>query len=960
MKPLLWGLALLLAVAAGAILSLPLIVNEAAISNLVQARLRAHFGEDLGIAGGLQVRLYPRPVLTLQDVRWSGTLRSGVPLDVRAARIELDLGLASLVRGEVDPVGLSLIRPDIELGELRPVDLADTLAESLADAPDLTTISIDDGQVTAPLDLNVGGDVPQPTGPAERQFLLDAVTLGATIDPASRTIEVTGSASLGGQRLDVSLTALRHDAGGPAPFKMRLRTPDSRIETSLTGIAGTGPDGPSLDVSVTGHAARLADAARLIQPYLPDEWTRQIISASEARIDAHLQGDPSRWQVDRLALGLGGITIEGTAAYTPATKRGDADLQVRGWHLDRGDLPEAETLDMLARALNDVAIGARLRLTDTSLGAFDLREMRADIDWHGGRSVDVRQLEAVLPGNGRLALRGKLTNGRLVGDINLDTADLQALLATLNASPASPAPGRPRLVSLQGKLDADEMRATVSDARIRLDDSQGTATLALTLAPERHVAARLHLDRLALDEYGSLGGAGSSRLPVPFDVDLDVDRATWGVLQLGPVRAAARVSEDAARLDNLQLQDFAGLRLSIAPPDDAGHHHAVFAIQQPSRLARALGYDRLAQAMATAGPISGTGDVATTTSGGATVELDGRAAAWSLHAFAASSNVAAGGFDATVAVHAGDGTTMLGDFGMPVTILPHDAMLAQPLAANVSLTRDRQDAPLTLESTITLEDSTAGARVALLVPPDLARHGTITGTVHLNGEDPAVLGEAGRLLASSLGLPTGPAAAWVGRWPTDPLLPFNLGRLPAAVIDVSAKEGSAKLRLDGDRLEIQDLDWPVLRGEAQGQLAVHADGDTYGLTTDMKLRGANLEPLLGSLRIQPPWRSDHSDLDLSATTRGRSVEELLAGVNGSLRFRSAGGDLPTSPSRSFASLDGVLRFSDGAAVLEDGEVKLTDGDVLPLGGTLDLPRWRMQVELGDQAFEGSPGGLYPP
>ena len=97
--------------AAAAVLALPHLIEEPVLRARLLQMAQAATGYPLEIEGGVRLELTPLPQLSVDRV----TVRDPGRGWLRADRADVDLALAPLLRGQLAPSRVHLVRPHLEL-----------------------------------------------------------------------------------------------------------------------------------------------------------------------------------------------------------------------------------------------------------------------------------------------------------------------------------------------------------------------------------------------------------------------------------------------------------------------------------------------------------------------------------------------------------------------------------------------------------------------------------------------------------------------------------------------------------------------------------------------------------------------------------------------------------------------------------------------------------------------------
>jgi AsmA-like C-terminal region/AsmA family len=431
-------------------------------------------GQPVTITGPISLTLLPQPVLTAAQVNVGGNGPTDVSVHVDALRVRV--ALWPLIGGHVDARELVLRGPDLHLpwpaepGMLRPRPPA-WLASFAA--------RIESGRLTIGRLAFTGIDA-----------TLVTLETGA--------LSATGTAQFSGH--DWHFTA-RLTATGPDGAAGLNATLDGQGKANGLGASFTGQ--LARDGTLVGAIASRGPNLAVLLPAPPVAF----------RADGRLTVGSGLAAADDLSLEIGGSPASGAVALRVApNQRLDIALAASRLDLDAW-------LPVLLRAGTTVAgievpIGIDFSAESAPLGGGTLEHVRAAIDLTGNDLV-VREASALLPGNGRLRLggrvaRGDLTRPRFDGDLRLDAPVLRTTLRWLEQVIPGTVPSR----LLAGLPDGVAQRAELSahvvagrgEAMLQrlvgsLDDASISGSLGFKGGDPPAYMVDLSLDHVALEQW---------------------------------------------------------------------------------------------------------------------------------------------------------------------------------------------------------------------------------------------------------------------------------------------------------------------------------------------------------------------------------------------------------------------------------------------------------------------------
>jgi hypothetical protein len=972
---------------AAAVLLLPGLIDGDTVRARVAQQAEALVGQPVVIEGAVDLRLTPRPHLTVARLRVPGPEHDLALVD----RLDLQLAVLPLLIGRLEVVEASLVRPSLHVPRLddgrllwpRPADGAEPLREQR-----LEQVHILDGQLT------VDGTRP------ERAMRLRDIYLDLGAASSMGPFVLTGHLAVESQRFDLRVDLGRLDDRGGGTLRLTATTETGLIpgELGYRGLVRLAGMDSSLrgEVSVTGgDLGALAALAAELTGHPPPQLPPWLAGAGGAR--ARVELDRRRLLLGEARLDLAGATLQARLDLDLGDgPRAEASLQAERLALEGGADTVGRSLASLVDLVPSWPGRLELALGQVDWGGDSLRRVQALLRQEDGVLV-VESATAMLPGATDLTLAGRIDAGtrRLEGDLGLGTDDLRRLLAWLGVEADSVPGDRLRTMTLTGQLTLAPDRLNIHRADLRIDGSHMEGSMAMALGERIRIALAARLNRLTLDAYlpeaPPLELAALAELTAGLDaaVDLTVDRLAWRGLGLDGMRLRGELDHGVVTIQELSASDVAEASGEIVGSLDLAAEAFDLALalqtERPTRVLRVLGLD-LPPAAVRFAPLR-INAIARGSRAGADVELE-------LHAADTRASLAgqlAGSLEAPrydLAVRIEQST--LGGFLHQLGVLGLDD---EPL-----------EGPLRLDGTIR-----GGPR-----QPVAARIGAVLGPMQ---GDAAIRLERGerrpmldlRLVADPLDLrvveaigavvepwvtlPSAPAA-WLGYWPRTPLDWGWLDEIDL-VLEIGARElrtGAGRLgafaleaRLDDRRLTLERLLADLSPGELR--LAGRLDGREGAprLRLDVALSERDAADLLELLGV-PPMIEGATELRAELATTGLSPYDLIGGLAGTVDLRVRDGRLhgldlagvaraladgPETPvervaaalgdgASPFALLGGPFRVERG--VLAGDELLLVmDGAEGRIAGTIDLLAWvaDLTLTLHPEGGPPSPGfGLH--
>lgn len=577
-------LAVLIIVALSAALAIPHVVDWTARRGWVESILSQALGARVEVAGAIDVKLLPSPILDLGQVSVRG-LSPGDP-QMFAQRLRLEMAPAPLLRGAVRFVEARLDQPRVTLSLSEDGGLA--LPRPPANAPEelaFERIEVHGGQIEI-------------TRPGRERLLLGDVTMNAEAASLQGPFKGAGSLRTGGQAL-----AFRFGTGASEEGRLRLKASVDGAALAphieFDGGLGTQAMGLNTRLQLEGAAVLSGriDAGGVTLPW---------------RAAGLAQIEPGRASLNALELRLGGeertATLAGAAHYDEAS--GFASLTLNAPRLDLDRLiaqggaqggaqegPDSEQPIALAgRALAD-ALASRFRAGDwpfelefatpaLQIGGETLGDVRLRFDSRSGDALTGSALEvkAQLPGRSHLALDGKIEAGlaaQFSGALSASARDLPRLadwVGRVDPDLAERLRAMPfRAIDIEGKVELSHAAIAARELVVKADRSTFTGAAAFTRAfgAER---ARLFADftSSALDIEGLPDLTGPARAAAGVDLNLVFDaravrvaRIGEGIVDSGRISAKVLRQGDLLQLERLSIQNVGGANLQASGQADS-------------------------------------------------------------------------------------------------------------------------------------------------------------------------------------------------------------------------------------------------------------------------------------------------------------------------------------------------------------------------------------------------------
>lgn len=554
------GVAVVLALLGAVVIVGPSFIDSNALKREITAQARSATGRDLTIGGNLDIRFFPTPALTANNVSLSNAAGTETADMVSLKAVEVRVALMPLLSGQVQVERIRLLSPVVNIErfadgrtnlELKP----EGQAEPPADAPDVGAPSQNaPAQAqSAGLDIRldnfevVGGLLvyrDAMTGTVERVEDIDATLRAGSLNGP---FEVQGQARVRGVPLafEVSLGQIIEQRTVPvnavvnAPGGARIQVTGAVLgleaEPHFKGkIKAAGENLAQLidAVSAPGSAPNFLD-----QDFALDSDI-DVSATSAAMNDLEVQLGKARTTGDvAVALGAG---VEFDVQLKAARIDVDAMLEAAGKRPQRA-VSTQQGAGGVAASIAPTPPQNGANATDPSQAFAFPKGVRGTVQLtvdavtiNGGLVSDVRlaaeladgelalsQLQAMAPGVTDVALFGFLRPKDGVpsfeGNVEVISADPSTLTDWIGVKLPAGVAGRVKRVTYKSKVVADVNQVVVSALEITADKSKLTGGVTLALRKRLSFGADLALDTINLDTYVNGNGAtvnGNGATPV--------------------------------------------------------------------------------------------------------------------------------------------------------------------------------------------------------------------------------------------------------------------------------------------------------------------------------------------------------------------------------------------------------------------------------------------------------------
>jgi len=543
-RNILIGLAVVLVLLVGAVIVGPSFIDSNALKSEITAQTRAATGRDLTIGGNLEIRFFPAPALTANDVRLSNAQGAHSADMVSLKAVEVRVALMPLLSGQVQVERIRLLSPVVNIEkfadgrtnlEFRPqvepplavppaTGAAPTTQAPPSTSPDNSTgmdirldnFEIADGQV-------IYRDAT--TGTLERVEDIDAALRAGSLNGP---FEAEGQARVRGVPLafEVSLGQIIKER--TVPVNAILKAPGgahAQISGAVLGLEAE----PYFKGKVKAEGDNLAQLLEAVTGSAPEMLGQSF--ALESELDA-----------SAASVGLSELDVQfgsarATGAVKVAIKDGvEFDVQLKSALIDVDAMLQSapSPSPTQAQTPSDEALGASIAPTPPQTGAATTGKPQAfafpdgvrgtvqltvdTVTLKGGLIRDVRlaaeladgeltvsQMQVMAPGVTDVAVFGfvRSVDGapKFEGDVEVTSADPYSLTNWMGVTLPAGVAERVKRITYKSKIAADAKQVVVSGLQVTADKSTLTGGLTLALRKRLSFGADLSLDTINLDTY---------------------------------------------------------------------------------------------------------------------------------------------------------------------------------------------------------------------------------------------------------------------------------------------------------------------------------------------------------------------------------------------------------------------------------------------------------------------------
>ena len=565
MQTTLLGLAFVIILALVSALVAPLVVDWSHYRSAFEQEAARLVGLPVRVNGAIEARILPTPRVELREVEVG---QAGQAPQVRAAAVELELGLGSLLRGEVRATELHLVAPQINLA----LDRSGTVewpALSSSFRPDALTVSrmnVEDGRLT----LSDAG--------SSAHLTLQKLAFDGVIRSFIGPFRGEGTFVVGNELYGYQISGGRFEDGG-LKLKLAVEPSNHPLTAEIEGTLGFDRSVPQFEGTLAlarPVGATLARGERVMS----DPWQLtgklRATAASASLQDLALQYGPEERAVN----------FSGKADLTFGDHPHlDGDISARQVDIDRAladpDVTHRPPLLMVKSFFETFVATVKPPLPGTVGVAFDavtvggttLQSLHGSVGFDG-KSWVLKDFAFRAPGFTEVNLSGQLDNGphglAFSGPAKLESADLKMLMAWLEGR-TEPLPGPSKTLSARGAIAIASDRFMLEGLTAALDQESVQGRLAYTWATANRPATidgELHSATLNVDALTAFVKAALSdsaiELPRQVALVLDVGKATFAGVDARMINAKVKFDAGIVHIDRLTIGDLGGAALDIS------------------------------------------------------------------------------------------------------------------------------------------------------------------------------------------------------------------------------------------------------------------------------------------------------------------------------------------------------------------------------------------------------------
>jgi hypothetical protein len=561
------GIAIAIILALVAALVAPLVVDWSLYRSTFEEEASRLTGLSVRVNGAIDARILPSPHIKLRGVEIG---EAGREPQVRAGAVELEIGLAPLVRGEVRATEVRLLAPQIRLG-LDPSGALDWPSLSSSFDAEMLTVSrlnVENGRVTL-ADAASGS-----------RLVLEKLTFNGDIRSFLGPFNGEGAFVAGGEPYGFRISGNRIGEDGKLKLRLGVDPTNQTLTTEIDGALGfdrgvaqfdgafslARPVGVTLaggarvmsnpwqlagKISATPASATLKELAF---QYGPEERATVFNGKAELKFGQHphLDGDISAHQVD----------VDRMLAAPDVTHR--PPLVMFKSFLE----------EFIAAVRPPLPVAAGVAIEAVTVGGATIQSLHGHVRFDGSKGWGLDDFAFRAPGFSAVSLSGRLGASpqgfTLGGPASIESADLKVLVAWLEGRGDQPS-GPAQSMTAHGDVTIANDRFVLDRLSASLDQEKVEGRLAYIWAAGDHPAAldgELRAAKLDVDALAAFAKAaaadGAFEVPREIALALDIGKATFAGVDARTVNARLKLNAGILRIDRLSIGDLGGAALDVS------------------------------------------------------------------------------------------------------------------------------------------------------------------------------------------------------------------------------------------------------------------------------------------------------------------------------------------------------------------------------------------------------------
>jgi large subunit ribosomal protein L24 len=559
------GVAIAIILALVSALVAPLVVDWNSYRSAFEDQASRLTGVAVRVNGTINARILPTPHITLRDVEVG---EAGREPQLRAATIELEVGLGPLLRGDVRATELRLFAPQMTLGlDNSGAIEAPALSQAFpADALTTSRLKVEDGSVIL-VDAASGS-----------RLVLQKLSFNGDIRSFLGPFKGEGAFVVGGERNGYRISGNRGDEDGSLKLRLIVDPSNHPLTTEIDGMLSFDRGVPQFEGAFSlarPVGATLAGGARVMS----DPW----------QLGGKVRATPASVAVHDLAFQYGpeerAVNFTGSAELTLGEHPHlNGEISARQVDVDRmlaaPDVTHRPPVVMIKSFLDafvatvtpPVPVAADVTVDALIVGGTALQSLHGEVRFDDkGWGLDDFAFRA--PGFTEVKLSGRLGDGpqgvAFSGPASIEAADLKMLMAWLEGRGDQPS-GPIKSLAAHGDVTIASDRFALDRLSVSLDQENVEGRLAYTWAVAKRPAAldgELRAAKLDVDALAAFAKAavsdGALEVPRQVALVLDIGKATFAGVDARMVNARVKFDAGILHIDRLSIGDLGGAALDI-------------------------------------------------------------------------------------------------------------------------------------------------------------------------------------------------------------------------------------------------------------------------------------------------------------------------------------------------------------------------------------------------------------